>query len=167
MTLRRPHGVFRAMAAVALTVVVATAAGALGAGGTYAFLNAAAPAVPTATLTAGTASLSVTPGAQDLSNISPGQTRTALFTLTNVGDVRMDLAISSIAGPASSNGLTATVSAGSCTATQYTSGAFGVSTLAKGASTTVCVTVQMLLNAPNSAQNASTPITVLITGTQA
>ncbi|MDP3208647.1 MAG: hypothetical protein Q8M65_05825, partial [Rhodoglobus sp.] len=76
------------------------------------------------------------------------------------------LTISSITGPSAANGLSATVGTSTCTGTQYTSGAFGVGTLAKGASTTVCLTVKMGTTPPNSAQWASTSVAVVIVGTQ-
>ncbi|MEQ1737610.1 MAG: TasA family protein [Rhodoglobus sp.] len=163
----RPKREFRVIALVAVTLVVSVLLGALGAGGTYAYLNSSVSAQPPATLTAGTASLSVSAGAQNFSNIAPGQTRTGLFTLTNVGDVPLNLTISSITGPSVANGLTATVGNSTCGGTQYTSGAFGVGTLAKGASATVCLTVSMGATPPNSAQWASTTVSVLIAGAQA
>lgn len=163
----RPRGALRAIALITATLAAATVVGALGAGGTYAYLNAATGSQTGASLTAGTAALSISAGAQNLTSVAPGQTRTALFTITNLGDVPMNLAIGSITGPSAANGLSATVGNSSCSGTQYTTGSFGSSTLAKGASTTVCVTVKMALSAPNSAQWASTAISVLIVGTQA
>ncbi len=162
----RPHVVFRAIALVTATLLVSILVGALGAGGTYAFLSASAAGTPAATLTAGTATLSVSAGAQNFSNIAPGQTRTGLFTITNVGDVPLNLSISSIVGPSTANGLSATIGDSTCGGTQYSLGSFAPTPLATGASTTVCLTVMMALNAPNSAQWTSTAIAVQILGTQ-
>lgn len=164
---RRPHVAFRAIGVMSAAVITAVLLGVLGAGGTYAYLNSSTGAQPGATLTAGTAALSISSGAQNLSLIAPGQTRTALFTITNTGDVPLNLTITSITGTSVANGLTATLGNSSCSGTQYTTGSFGVPTLAKGASATVCVTVKLGLNAPNTAQWVSTPIAVLINGTQA
>ncbi len=119
----------------------------------------------TATLTAGDATLTVSSAAISLSNLYPGTSQSAAFTVTNTGTVSLALSVA-ISGTTTANGLAATLAAGACPGTgAVSSGNIGV-TLAPNASSTVCLAVSMPTTAPVSAQGANSTITATITGTQ-
>ncbi len=162
----RPRLTAADLLAATATLVVACSLGILAAGGTYAYLNASAVASTSAILKAGTASLSLSAGAVNLANIYPGQTRTGVYTVTNTGDVALTLAVASITGTSAANGLVATLGAGTCSGTQTSSGPLSVPTLAKGATTTICLTVSMPTTAPVSARNLTSSVTVVVEGVQ-
>ena len=137
-----------------------------GVGGSYAYLNSAATGTG-AVLQAGTAELTVSAGGLSVTNLYPGEVRTAGFAVSNNGSVPLALNVSSIAGNFAANGLTATVRSGACpgTGTPVTSGSLGV-VLPAGGTTDVCLTVSMANDAPASAIGAASSLTVSLTGVQ-
>ncbi|MGV8884217.1 MAG: hypothetical protein ACOH1T_01335 [Microbacteriaceae bacterium] len=153
----------------ALIFASAVALGLLGTGTSYAFLNAAAPAAPTGTLQSGTATLAVSAGAVTLTNLYPGISRNGTFTVSNTGDVPLQLSVTSFTGPTAANGLSASLAPGVCpagvAAGQVASGNVG-SPLAVGATTSVCLTVAMSANAPAAMAGTTTTVTASILGTQ-
>lgn len=157
----------RRLSKLSLMFVGAIIVGLIGTGGSYAFLTSTASAAPSATLTAGTATLAVTASENvSLTNIYPGQTLRGQFTVSNTGDTSLVLSVTSITGTTTANGLVAGLDAGACSAasTQTTTGNIGA-TLAKGTSTLVCLTVSMPTNAPASAIGVTSSIVANITGT--
>ena len=141
-------------------------------GGTYAYLSASQPVVlfngsTTATITAGTATLTVNSDTIGFANLYPGDSRSATITVGNTGVTALALSIAPITGPSTENGLTAAVAPGTCPGTSagVPSGPLGV-TLAPGASAPVCLAVGMSTTAPSAAQSLGTTVTVALTGTQ-
>lgn len=161
-----------ALAAAGIVAFVAVAT--TGLGGTFAYMSSSRTIAmsptdgsATAVLSAGTATLTVNGDAISMTNMYPGNSRTAQFALTNTGVTSLAVSVNSISGTTAANGLTATVARGACpgTGSQVSSGSLGL-TLASGASGTVCLTVAMANNAPSSAQNLSSTVGVSLTGGQ-
>jgi hypothetical protein len=159
-------GAIRAMLITTGTLLGVVVFSLFGVGGSYAYLNSSANGTG-AVLQAGTAELTVSAGALSMSNLYPGEVRTAGFAVSNNGSVPLALSVSSIAGNFAANGLTATVRSGACpgTGTPVSSGSLGV-VLPAGGTTDVCLTVSMANNAPASAIGAASSLTVSLTGVQ-
>ena len=142
-------------------------------GGTYATLSAAQPitlvsgGAPSATITAGSADLAVSTGTIALTGLYPGVGRTAEFQVGNTGSTALAVAVVSITGPTTANGLVATVANGSCTApgAAVASGPLGA-TVAPGGTAVVCLSVALPAAAPASAQGATTAVSIALSGTQ-
>ncbi|MBC7591715.1 MAG: hypothetical protein H7226_11835 [Salinibacterium sp.] len=165
-----------------LTVIVAVVLSVLAAGGSYAYLNSSsavavgAAGATSTTITSGTTGLVVSSNTIALAGLYPGVTRTADFTVSASGSADLILSVTSITGQ-STNGLDIRVAAGTCAApgTAITSGSLGVkaiaaqsydSTTTPASTVPLCLVVAMLVNAPATAVNTTTAITVNLTGDQ-
>jgi predicted ribosomally synthesized peptide with SipW-like signal peptide len=171
---RRPlFSISRIIKTTAL-LTAAIVAGVLASGGTFAYLNSSV-ALPTATIHAGTATLATSGSPLSLTGFYPGDLESAAFTVTNTGTVPLALTVASLTPPTanvvSQNlalrvDITATASA--CTsgsglpATPTWQGTFAswaagslASTLAVGASATVCLSATLSNATPASAQGLS------------
>jgi hypothetical protein len=175
-------------------LTLAVLAGAFFARGTYAYWNVS-DAIPSATITAGSASLQVTGGsALSFSNLYPGQTVTSLFTIRNNGTIDLPLSVSGLTAPTPANDPGAIASAltvrvdvvgttGTCsplpgaagwssilsTATPPTVAAPAslTTTLTVGSSTNLCLSVTLSNSAANSMQSrTATGFVVSIGGAQ-
>lgn len=167
------------MTTLALSAAVGLAI--VGAGGTYAYLNSSAPASDAVVLTAGSASLTVSPTLTGLATtLYPGVTTYGSATVANTGDVALSVALSATTSSPAALASQLTLGFGwvpgsaSCTDsfmptwTGTIAEATGVSipTTLTG-SKTLCVTVALPLTAQNTSQNGSTSFTLTLTGTQA
>lgn len=162
---------FRASVVVGGATVLAL----LGTGASYALLDSAALAVPASSVVAGTASLSIAnqPSMATMTDLSPGRTIYGAFTVTNTGDVPLELSVQSITGSTGSDGLTAGIAAaasGACpgAAAPVASGSIGV-TLEKSGSAgdaeVLCLAVTMSTSSP-LAEGFGTDFVATIIGTQ-
>jgi hypothetical protein len=171
------------IAGLIAAIVLAVAA----AGGSYAYLSQSAVAMPSTTVTSGTASLAVvSPLALPDTKMYPGLTLRSAAKVTNTGDVSLALRAAGLTGPSASTtfsqALTITVAvapdATQCTngtVTPSWTGTFAAastaslsSTLAVGSSAFICVSVTLPANAPSGSQGQSAlNFGLLIDGTQA
>ncbi|TFB77367.1 hypothetical protein E3O06_01045 [Cryobacterium glaciale] len=169
-----------AAASAFLAVILATTA----AGGTYALLNSSA-ATPSSTMTSGTATMTVSPLALPAVALYPGLVIAAPVTVTNTGDVPLSVTVSSLIAPTvTSNlsgslviGLVAVANAAACTSgvSPTWTGTFAAAPpgavgapLAQAQSQTLCVSVALAVNAPDSSQTSSAAnFSVVLTGGQA
>ena len=159
---------------VLATLVVAIALALVATSGSYAFLSSSAPVTllpgndaTSVRLTAGTAGLTVSAPALDLTGFYPGLTRSADASVTASGAISLALSVSSITGTGTT-GFSVTIAPGLCSAKApaVTTGSLGV-TIAPGASTAICVTVGLATSSPASAINTSATLGAVITGAQA
>lgn len=169
-----------AAASAFLAVILATTA----AGGTYALLNSSA-ATPSSTIISGTATLTVSTLTLPTVALYPGLVIAAPVTVTNTGDVPLAVIRSSLIAPTAVStfsaaltiGLTVVATPAACTGTvtptasatfaNAPSAAVGL-TLATAQSGTLCVSVALSADAPNSSQTSSAPnFAVVLTGVQA
>lgn len=177
----RIRSLLGASAATAAATLLAIGA----AGGTYAYFTAGATTPSTGAVSAGTASLQITAGSTiSLTGLYPTAVKYAAVTVQNTGDVPLQLTVDSLAGPATATALSGSLSVGvgvassaaNCTNGSTVSswtgtfasapaGALGT-TLATGASATVCVATTMAASAATGAQNASTSYTLTLGGRQ-
>ncbi|MEV8253101.1 TasA family protein [Rhodoglobus sp. NPDC076762] len=162
---------FGALKAIAI-VIIAVSLGLVGTGGTYAYLNASAPAAPGATIKAGTASLSVGTQSLNWSALAPGTSATGTFTITNTGDVSLALsavitanAVKMTTGAAVANPLALSVATGACPASGVPTGTLS-GTLAPGATTSACLVVTLPADALADAQSTQVAISVNVSGVQ-
>ncbi|MDJ0338572.1 hypothetical protein [Cryobacterium sp. PH31-O1] len=176
----RVRSLVLAAASALLAVILATTA----AGGTYALLNASTSTRP-ATMTSGTATMTVSPLALPAVALYPGLVIAAPVTVTNTGDVPLTVTVSSLIAPTvTSNfsgslviGLAAVANAASCTSgvSPTWTGTFAVAPpgpvgapIAKAQSQTLCVSVALSVNAPDSSQTSSAAnFSVVLIGGQA
>ena len=156
-----------ANAAVVLAIAVSLSL--VGTGGTYAYLNASAAASPGATITAGTANLTVSSGSPSWTALAPGKSVTGTFTITNTGDVPLKLSatITTTMTPSgTANPFTITVANGACPASPSVPSGTLNSTLAAGVTTSACLVVTLPIDALPAAKSASAAITATISGLQ-
>lgn len=166
-----------AASAAAVLVGVLGAAGA--AAGSYAYLNAAAPVGTTgATITAGTSALTLQSGAGVPSStltlpatvwnrMLPGDVAGQTVTVANTGDTQ--LAVSARLSATSAWGIR--IASGSCPSSQIAGAALGTTssawtTLAAGASATLCIQAALPGSAAASTQGTSPATTLLLDGVQ-
>lgn len=112
----RRRRLFRSLAGTAAAVFAVTVIALGGVGGTYALWAKAAPAVTTTTLSAGTASMTVSqPDAFTL--LAPGRTASHTFVIDNTGDADLNAAItaSSFSGPLASVATITITDSSTCT----------------------------------------------------
>jgi len=172
----------RTMVSAALLVTVAIALAVLGAGGSYAYLNASAPVAAATTIKSGTATLTVSSLTLPVSALYPGATVNAPVTVTNNGDVPLALRIAGFTPPTPATTLSASLSiglsVGACPVVPNPSWSALLSTtpvvtslgktLPIGGSTLLCVSVTLPLSAPATAQGLSaTNFGIVIDGIQA
>jgi hypothetical protein len=191
---RRDTAILRPLLKSVGAVLAAIAIGVLGAGTTFAFLNATAGVVSATTVTAGTASFTVTTNtALAGGNLTPlaGSAAYGTYTLTNSGDVK--LAITPTVTPASGNSTTLantklelalvadgtdcstlTYSQWSKTGSAASSGALavlGARDRISGSTATpamrLCAKASLLSTAPVAAEDGTVTFTVLLDGVQA
>jgi hypothetical protein len=170
------------MASVAVASVVAIILAVLGAGGSYAYLNASAPVASTSSITSGTATLTVSTLTLPTSLLYPGATISAPVTVTNTGDVPLALRIAGFTPPTPATTLSASLSiglfVGVCPAVPAPTWSALLSstpvvtslgkTLPIGGSTVLCVSVTLPLSAPATTLGQSaTNFGIVIDGIQA
>lgn len=176
---RRTSGAKR-MVHGAVGAALVTVLGILAGGGTFALWNSAAAAGSQATLTAGTAQLSISGTAPTATGLYPGRTVYALTTVSNTGTVPLALSVTTAAAStdftrallvsADPNATAADCTAGR--ATDSRSAAVGTSadlglTLAPGATRQLCLGVGLPANAPATAAGAATTsLAFTVSGTQ-
>lgn len=154
-------------------LVIAVVLGLGGVGATYAYLNAATSSGG-ATISAGSAVITVSGASTTITNMYPGQTQSAPFTVSNVGTtgdtLKLSLGVDSISGTSAANGLVVTVADGACgaTATGVSTGTIAGTPLSKTVTTrTLCLYVSMPSDAPATAMVTGTQtVTVTIGATQ-
>lgn len=167
---------------IAAIVLAVTAAG-----GSYAYLSQSAEAMPSTTLTSGTAALTVTsPLALPSTRMYPGTTLYGAATVKNSGDVPLALRATGLTGPSASTEFSqalvikvgiatdgvqcasGTVISGWTEALATTATAGLGSTVAVGSSAILCVSVNLPTNAPAGSQAQSAlNFGLSIDGTQA
>jgi len=155
-----------ANAAVVLAIAVSLSL--VGTGGTYAYLNASAIASPGATITAGTANLTVGNQSLNWTALAPGDSVTGTFTINNTGDVPLKLSATittTMIPSGTANPFTITVANGTCPTSGVPSGTLN-STLAARTTTSACLVVTLPTNALPAAKSASAAISATILGTQ-
>ncbi len=177
----RIRGLLGASAATAAATLLAIG----GAGGTYAYFTAAATTPSAGVVSAGTASLQITAGSTiSLTGLYPTAVKYAAVTVQNTGDVPLQLTVDSLTGPPTATAFSSSLSVGvgiagsaanctnGATVSSWTgtfasapAGSLGT-TLAAGASATVCVATTMAANAATGAQNASAGYTLTLGGRQ-
>jgi len=160
-------GAFGAMKA-AVVLALAVSLGLVGTGGTYAYLNSSVSATPASTISAGTAALTVSNNALNFSALAPGASSTGTFSITNTGDVPLQLsaAIAATMTPSgAANPFAIKVANGACPATGVPAGNLNT-VLAAGASTSACLVVTLPNTAAPAAQSASAAISATISGIQ-
>ncbi|GAB3410802.1 hypothetical protein GCM10027515_31580 [Schumannella luteola] len=168
------RGVLASAAAIGVAVVAVST----GVGGTYAFINAQAPASNGLTITAGAPALKVTGStgtnvipASTWTNLLPGDSGRQAITISNTGDAPMKLSAKVAGATPYTVGVIYNATCAS-TATPITLGATSASlsaaSLAKnGGSVTACVVVTVPANAASSTQAAANVFTLTIDAAQA
>lgn len=172
----RRRRLFRSLLLTAGAVIAATVIALGGVGGTYALWSKAAPAMSTTTLTAGTASMTVSqPDAFSL--LAPGRTVSRPFTITDTGDTDLKAQVST----ASFSGTLATVATVQITDSATCSGGNVVwsrtpstrsndgtviTTIPKGQSKTLCMTITIDAAAPASTEGTTMTNSLSIIGAQ-
>jgi len=175
----------RSMAKSIVALAAASCLAVLAAGGTYALLNSSATAGSGATITSGTAALTVS--SLSLSTtLYPGLTIYAPVTVSNVGQVRLTTRIAGLTAPTASTtfsqslsvGVGVAASAAACQAGSVASTWSGTlhgpntpanigPTLPVGGSIILCVALTLPIGAPSGAQGQSaTSFGVRLDGTQ-
>ncbi|WBM81276.1 hypothetical protein KIV56_08920 [Cryobacterium breve] len=154
----------------------------LGAGGSYAYLNASAPVSAATTIKSGTATLTVSTLTLPAGVLYPGVTVSAPVTVTNVGNVPLALRIAGFTPPAPATTLSASLSiglfVGACPALPAPTWSAVLNTtpvvtslgktLPVGGSTILCVSVTLPLSAPATTQGLSAAnFGIVIDGIQA
>ena len=175
---RRASRATRMMQA-ALGAVLMTVLGILAGGGTYALWSAVASTGSQATLTAGTAELSLSGNAPSATGLYPGRTAYAVTTVRNTGTTPLRLSLT--AGAASTDlGRALAVTAaplpsGSSCAAGLPGGPGSVAlgsatdlgiTLAPGATTQLCLGVGLPTAAPVTAAGGTASVSFTVTGIQ-
>lgn len=170
------------MVSIAVSVAAAICLAVLGAGGSYAYLNASAPVSAATTIKSGTATLTVSTLSLPTSVLYPGVTVSAPVTVTNIGDVPLALRMAGFTPPAPATTLSASLSiglyVGACpvvpapTWTAVLNTTPVVTSLGKtlpvGGSTILCVSVTLPLSAPATTQGLSAAnFGIVIDGIQA
>jgi hypothetical protein len=172
----RRRRLFRSLVSGAIAVIVATTIALVGAGGTYALWAKATPAMSTTTLTAGTASMTVSQPAA-FAALAPGRTVSQPFTVANTGDTALSVAVSasSFSGGLASVATVRITDSATCAAgttkwtrTPSTPAASNtvIGTVAKGASATFCMTVSIDQAAPASTEGGTLASSISFIGTQ-
>jgi predicted ribosomally synthesized peptide with SipW-like signal peptide len=179
-----PANLAKAIGVIAVAIVASVVLS----GGTFAYLNAT-DAVPAATIKAGSAALTTTGSPLVLTGLYPGSTQSAAFTINNTGDVPLILNVSGVGAPAAdANSLSAAltirvdVTTAGCSTLPGTAGwqsTFAAtlptantpvslgSTVAAGATATLCLSATLQPNAPNGVQGGTTKsFSVTIGGVQ-
>lgn len=173
----------RSMLLTAAMVVLTLCIVIISSGGTFARLSSQA-SVPAATISSGTATLTVSTLALPTTLLYPGLTVAAPATVTNTGNVPLVLSVSALTPPSMSTALSAALTVGvtvvvppaSCGAsatpdwTKTFAGAVegGISPLVPtGATATLCVQVALPLSAPSESQEqTASNFALTITGIQ-
>ena len=174
----------RSMAKAIASFTVAICLAVTAAGGTYALLNSSAPVSPVATITSGTAALTVSTLSLSTAGMYPGLTVYGPVMVNNTGDVPLTMRVTALTPPTASTtfsqsltiGVAVVASLAACTTGvvptwtgTFAAAAAGVigSTLAVGGSAILCVTVTLPLAAPAGSQSQSaTNFGLQINGTQ-
>jgi hypothetical protein len=171
-------------------LTVAILSGVFLSGGTFAYLNAS-DALPSATIKAGSAALTTTGSPLVFTGLYPGSTQSAAFTINNTGIVPLILTVSGVGAPAAD---TKSLSAALTIRVDMTTAAAGCSTLpgiagwqstfaatlptantpvslnstlAAGATATLCLSASLPLSASSGVQGGTTnSFSVTIGGVQ-
>ncbi|SDK60885.1 hypothetical protein SAMN05216282_108139 [Cryobacterium psychrotolerans] len=172
-------------ATATLVVVGAMGLAVLAAGGTYALLNSSTSIGSAASITSGTAALTVSPLTMSTAVLYPGLTTYGAATVTNTGDVPLSVRITGLTSPTATTPFSQSLTIGggivaspaACSSGTFTPGWAGPfpsattavvgSVLAAGSSATFCVSVTMALTAaPGSQGQSATNFGILIDGIQ-
>lgn len=168
------------MLLAALGTAGAIILGILAGGGTFAVWASSATAAETATVTAGSAALSLTPLSLSATELYPGKTVYGATTVRNDGTTPLALTVQASTAAPTAFTSALVVSIGSGTAANCTAGKVAATattplgtaanlgtTLAPGATATLCVGIGLPTGAPAAAAGAaSTALSVTISGTQ-
>ena len=172
-------------ATATLVVVGAMGLAVFAAGGTYALLNSSTSIGSAASITSGTAALTVSPLTMSTAVLYPGLTTYGAATVTNTGDVPLSVRITGLTSPTATTPLSESLTIGvgvaassaDCTSGAVTpswTGTFAAATtatigppLAAGSSATLCVSAEMPLDAAAGSQSQSAAnFGILIDGIQ-
>ncbi|QEE61574.1 hypothetical protein FVA74_08275 [Salinibacterium sp. dk2585] len=164
---RRPSNVLSRILSLVLSVGVAVVIGALGTGGTYAYLNASTSSGAGVMVTAGSARLTAT-APTAMTNFSPGLVQRSPFTVSNTGDVALSVSASSVASSNAAAALVGGVAAGDCSGLPAAGAPLGtaLATVQPGQSATLCFVAQMPASAALGAAGQSTQFTITLSGVQ-
>lgn len=170
------------MLLAALGTAGAIVIGVLAGGGTFAVWATSASAASTSTVTAGSAALSLTPLSLTATDLYPGKTVWGTTTVRNDGTTPLTLSLQGISSSAVATAFTSAlvVSAGTGSPANCTAGKVAPTaaaplgaaanlgtTLAPGATVTLCIGVGLPAQAPAGAAGAaSTALSLTVTGTQ-
>jgi hypothetical protein len=174
----------RSMIAATITLILAVGVAVMAAGGSYALWNKSVPTGSAATLTAGTANLTVSTLSLPTTPLAPGRTIYGSAALANTGDVPLSLT-ATLSAPTSSTAFsqdltvgfsTATTAAGCATATFTSTATFSAAsaatfgTLPTAASAQppyLCVSLTLASAAPTTAQGqTASTFGITISGVQ-
>lgn len=163
----------RSMARSIVALAAASCLAVLAAGGTYALLNSSASAGSGATITAGTAALTLSPLNLTTTKLQPGLTVYGAVTVSNGGQVPLAVRVAGLTAPTASTLFSQSLSIGvgvAASAVDCQSGSVGSTwtgtfasntpagigpTLAVGGSVILCVAVTLPIDAPGGAQGQS------------
>jgi len=165
----------RSMAKSIVALAAASCLAVLAAGGTYALLNSSAPVGSGATITAGTAALTLSPLNLSTTKLHPGLTIYGAVTVSNGGHVPLSTRIVGLTAPTASTAFSQSLSIGVGVATSAAAcqggsvastwtGKFASNTpeapgarptLPVGGSVILCVAVTLPIDAPIGAQGQS------------
>ena len=150
----------------ASAVAAALVGGVMASGGTFALWNGR-QAAPVVAVASGTIKISATAGftATQWGNLLPGETVRQQFTLANTGDAKVSISATATTGTSSFEVRLATGACGASalTGASATASATSLGTLAKTASTTVCLEVKL---ATSAQPGDSTSFSVALAATQ-
>lgn len=175
---RRRRSILTAALSGAVATAIAVVLAVVGSGATFAILSSNTVAMPSTSITAGTATINVsTPSAFTL--LVPGTAQGRSVTVTNTGNAALTLTVESatfsgtLAGSTNvallSDAVTCDGASGNTvwTRTPATTptGSIGV-TVAAGATTTLCMTMTVAADAPASAAKTSMNASITLGGKQ-
>lgn len=169
----------RGLAATSLALTAGISFAVLGAGGSFAYLNASKPSGQAATIAAGTSGLNVQYGsgtagtavtipASAFQSMLPGDVVGVQVNIINVGVVPQTIG----ASVSATSAWQTRIATGTCPSTVLSGAALtttsvGAIPLAVGATQAVCLQVTLPSNAAAASENTTATYTVTLTGTQA
>jgi hypothetical protein len=167
----------RALLSIAGALAAGVAMAVLAAGGSYAYLNVTVPTGAGGTVSAGTSSLTLKRGADPATStltipasvyasMLPGDVVSQTLTLANVGDVAQSVSAVATDDGAWETRISPAACAGTLTSAPVSTTAVAFTTLAVGASRSICVQVTLPASAPASAMGTTVGYTLTLSGTQ-
>ena len=162
-----PRGRFplvRSLAAAATSIALGTTIALAFSGSSFALWNDAAP-VSSTSVTSATLSLTATESFDDSlwTNLLVGEKQRQTFTVTNTGNIPMNLSATATAATGFEVRLARTACTTALTGTAGTAQSTALATLAAGTTATVCIEVTIVTGA---LPNVTAPIAVTVTGSQ-